>query len=524
MIRRGRSWSEISASEWRGFLVVMSGILALSYYIYWWVTQLGAPSPWIVATFLFAVTYCGIQILGNWALYLATHWRDPFPMLPIPEDKTVDVFLTACGEPPELVERALLAAVNMRGSHQTWLLDDGDDPRLAQLAQRLGAGYLVRNGRNDAKAGNVNAALAKTSGDIVVIFDIDHAPRPDFLERTLGYFRFPRVGFVQVMLTFENQADGWVAAAAADSTLDFYNPTSIGSDGLQSTTLIGSNAIIRRKALEEIGGYKPGLAEDLATSIALHAAGWRSAYVPEPLAPGYAPPDLPAWFTQQLKWARGVFELLLTAYPHHYAQLPKSKRVAYAVRMTYYWIGPVVFLHLLATIVALFSQNGTTLANFQGYLEHLLPFGAVVVLIRQLALRRWRHQSFNTNYQIKPMVLVFGSWPVYTLAWAMALLRIPLGFRLTPKSHSKSLNLIWLLPQTAVSILLIVGLAKYLANPATFSWLVLGFAGGALGSHLLLIGQWLWLARAQQSRKDLLTSAKRRAQKKHLPQHNLPNS
>ncbi|MEZ4712280.1 MAG: glycosyltransferase family 39 protein [Caldilineaceae bacterium] len=82
----------------------------------------------------------------------------------------------------------------MRGAHKTWLLDDGDDPKLAQLALRLGAGYLTRPHRQNAKAGNINAALARTTGDIIVIFDIDHIPQADFLEQTLSFFANPRDG------------------------------------------------------------------------------------------------------------------------------------------------------------------------------------------------------------------------------------------------------------------------------------------------------------------------------------------
>jgi len=85
----------------------------------------------------------------------------------------------------------------MRGIHATWLLDDGDDPRLEQLAATLGAGYLTRHGHQDAKAGNINAALDKTDAEIVAIFDTDHAPAPDFLERTIGYFADPQMGFVR---------------------------------------------------------------------------------------------------------------------------------------------------------------------------------------------------------------------------------------------------------------------------------------------------------------------------------------
>ncbi len=97
------------------------------------------------------------------------------------------------------------------------------------------------------------------------------------------------MGFVQVMLTFNDNSNQWVAKAASHSSLDFYDPASVGADGLGSTTLVGSNALIRRAALESINGYQPGLAEDLATSLALHAEGWDSVYINKPLAPRTRP-------------------------------------------------------------------------------------------------------------------------------------------------------------------------------------------------------------------------------------------
>src|SRR4051794_3317980 len=100
------------------------------------------------------------------------------------------------------------------------------------------------------------------------------------------------------MLTFDNASESWVARAAAESTLDFFNATGIGMDGLGIATLVGSNVLIRRAAFSSIGGYRPGLAEALVTSLPIPAAGWQSRYVAEPLAPDLAPPNLPAWFTQ----------------------------------------------------------------------------------------------------------------------------------------------------------------------------------------------------------------------------------
>lgn len=484
-----------SMSEMRGIGLVIFALAALIYYYSWWLTK-DALAGWLVVTFILALAYGMIQLIGNWALYLATHYRTVICPPLSNQQFTVDVFITACNESHDLVERALRAACAMPEDKKVWLLDDGHDPELARMASEMGVGYLTRSDRKGAKAGNINAALPRTSGDIIVIFDIDHAPKPDFLTRSLGCFVNPDVGFVQVMLTFANREESWVSSATADTSLDFYNPTSIGADGMRSTTLIGSNALIRRKALESIQGYKPGLAEDLATSIALHAAGWRSVYIPEPLAPGIAPPDLTSWFTQQLKWSRGVFELLLTDYPRLFGKLRAGHRVMYAVRMTYYWIGLFSSIHLLATVYALWSASATTLNSFDGYLIHLAPLVGMTLLLRQLALRRWAHPSLKeARLQWKPTTLVFGTWPIYTLSWLMAIFRVPLRFQPTPKTTSGSLNPTWMVPQVISIFLLAGGLIYSQYVTQTFHFMTFGFATAQIVAQVLLVHDWVRPAR-----------------------------
>lgn len=469
----------------RDTAIIATGVLFLIIYITWWLTQGVAYSSWLLIPFVAALIYTLVQMVGNWTLYLAAH-RAPHTTIPLTTQLRVDVFITACGEEPALIERAVLAAHNMHGAHRTWLLDDGADYRLEQMASRLGIGYLTRAGNDDAKAGNLNAALDRTDGDIIVIFDVDHAPEPDFLLRSLPYFADPAVGFVQVMLTFANDNDGWVAQAAGESSMDFYNPTSVGADRINSATLIGSNALIRRTALESISGYQPGLAEDLATSVALHAAGWQSRYVHEPLAPGVAPPDLTAWFNQQFKWSRGVFELLITAYPNVFGRLQLGQKLSYAVRMTYYWAGVFIAAHLLATIIVLFSTNAALRQLFESYLLVFIPLMVVFTLIRQLVLAEWQHKSIRSSMQYKPFVLVFNTWPIYTLSWVMACIRLPLGFRPTPKVKADRFNLSWLIPQFATVTLLLAGLGFSIVRQATLSPLIMLFTATMFVLHAML--------------------------------------
>lgn len=471
-------------------VLIFIGYLSLFYYLSWWLIDDRLQSPWLFILFALAVLYAGIQLAGNWTLYLFV--RQPIETLPWSENLTIDVFITACNESHDLVERALSAACSMRGEHRTWLLDDGHDPSLAEMANRYCVGYITREGHQDAKAGNINAALEQTNGEIIVIFDIDHAPEIDFLDQSIGYFADPKIGFVQVMLTFNNGKDSWVAEAAIETSLEFYNPTSLGADGINGTTLMGSNALIRRSALESIGGYQPGLAEDLATSINLHAKGWKSAYVAEPLAPGIAPPSFAAWFVQQLKWARGVFELLLTAYPHLFPKLKWGQRLSYAVRMTKYWIGPVVGIHLFATIAILIFAGPETRLAFHDYLIHITPLAMADVLIRHFAFHFYRHHSSPNTSLARAVALVYSTWPIYMLSWGMALLRLPLGFQPTPKTKGGKLNPLWLLPQIfALSLLIVGSMYTVLAFGHPFS-LLLAFAILQGSVQMIFLVRWLY--------------------------------
>ena len=243
-------------------------------------------------------------------------------------------------------------------------------------------------------------------------------------------------------------------------------------DGARAVTMMGSNAIIRRTALESIGGYQPGLAEDLATSIALHAAGWQSQYLPELLAPGLAPSDMPAWFAQQLKWARGVFEVLLTSFPQLFHRLNWGQRLSYAVRMTRYWIGSVILAHLAATILALFWVNSTLSAQYHQYLAHLFPLMVADITIRAVALRLVGHSDINYGAPLRTLALIHGTWPIYCTAWIMALFRVPLAFRPTPKNPSGVLQPSWMAPQLVTTALLALGIGYWLVNSASYQTLL----------------------------------------------------
>jgi hypothetical protein len=128
----------------------------------------------------FSLLLYGAEVFGfvTALLHLVMTWRVTERQPPAPASGlTVDVFIPTINESVDIVRRTAIAAMNMSYPHQTWLLDDGARPEMRKLAASLGCRYLARNTNVDAKAGNLNHALAHSRAQFVAVFDADHAPR-----------------------------------------------------------------------------------------------------------------------------------------------------------------------------------------------------------------------------------------------------------------------------------------------------------------------------------------------------------
>ena len=441
---------------------IVFGTMASVVYFAWWFEQGRLTHPLFAVAFASAVVYTTVQVYFAWYVYGAI---EAAALPPAPPGLSVDVFMPVYDEALELVEQSLDAAIAMSYPHRTYLLDDAHDSRFAELAARLGVGYLTREGHQDSKAGNVNAALAHTSGEFVAVFDVDHIPARDFLDAVLGAFADPNIAFVQGGVAFHNGGDSIVARATTEQTYDIYGQTSMGLLGCGAAPVWGSHTTFRRAALESIGGYQPGLAEDLHTSIRLHAAGWRSVYLPSVHATGLVPSDFRAFTMQQRKWSRGVFGTLMEVYPHIWRSLTWSQSVAYLVRFTYYLIGPVFAVHAILAVCALLFGSGAAISGFAEYLLRALPLAAAVVGLRALANVLWNVQAEAVGFKWRGYTLAFALWPVYTGAFVRAVLRIPLPHIATPKRRTAEAHPRLVIAQLTLIALLAAGIVVRLGGP-----------------------------------------------------------
>jgi cellulose synthase (UDP-forming) len=253
-------------------LVVATVLLGLNYVGWRWLFSLNWNAWWIAIPLVVAETYSLIDV----ALFGMTMWRARTrPRPPAPEDAlTVDVFITTYNEPIELVAETAVAARDIRYPHSTWILDDGARDDMREAAAELGVGYISRGdewkGRPlHAKAGNLNNALLATDGEFLLILDADQVPRPEILDATLGYFADPAVALVQTPQVFGNVATGDPLGSQAPL---FYGPIQQGKDGWNAAFFCGSNALLRREALMQLGLIRYVREVERAVLVALRGA------------------------------------------------------------------------------------------------------------------------------------------------------------------------------------------------------------------------------------------------------------
>jgi len=438
-------------------ILIFFGLQSVVLFALWWFRAEHVSNRLLFAMLSAAVWYGIARMLVGW--YNFFHIEQP-PEKRAPEGLPVAIFTTSSpGEPYEMFVETLEAARAIAYPHTTYLLDDTGDPRFAELAREKGAVHLELIGLPGAKAGKINAALARTSEEFILVLDPDHIPFPEFFAPVLGHFDDPRVGFVQVAQAYYNQPRSFVARAAAEQTYAFYGPIMQGMHGTGTAVAIGANCTFRRSALDSIGGHGIGLAEDLVTAIRLHAAGWKSIYVPKIVARGLVPEDLGSFVKQQLKWARGVYEVLFKEYPRAFRKLTLHQKLSYLMIGTYYLVGLTTPIYLLIPALYLWTGVQPAAMFLSEYLAHALPVGFFGVVIYRFAQRWLCDPATERGWHWRGMLLKVGCWSVYLKGLILALFGIAVPY--IPTAKSRQAGNFWRL--AAVPLTITVGSLATLA-------------------------------------------------------------
>src|SRR3954451_10426360 len=465
---------------------VALALIATVFYVLFLLNPAYRGDTWLWVTVLLAEGLTVFQALGTWWTVLANDNRPDSPevydwrrRLSSGElSPSIDVFITACGEPLEIVIGTVRAARDMRVAHETWVLDDGRSDELRDACAAEGVGYLRRDDRDHAKAGNVNAGLRRTTGEFVVILGADHVPSPDFLIRALPHLHDPAVAFAQTPQAFP-AAQGLVATGTAEAQRIFYELVCPGKNHFNAVFCVGTNVIFRLSALDDIGGiWTESNSEDIWTSIQLHRRGWRSVFVPETLARGLAPDNLLSYFKQQFRWAYGGFEILLRGGLFRKKGLTMDQRLQYLLTGTNFSLSLAVVVFMLLPPAYLLFGLSPVRADAATWLTHYVPFYGLLVLVTWLQCGGFKPSAIVTS---------IGAAPVHIRAFFMALIGRKASWTVTNAKSGRMPGIELVLPHVGLLLLNAVSIAVAFATMTDRAATILAAVWASL--HIVVLGR-----------------------------------
>lgn len=371
-------------------LMVFSALLSARY-IYWRLTESldysDSQFDAVDITFAFgliaAELYAFIVLLLG---YVQTLW--PLQRVPVtmPRDlaswPTVDVMIPTLNEPVAVIRPTIIAALDMdwpRGRMRVMVLDDGQRDELAAMCRELGAEYVRRPDNRHAKAGNVNHALQYSKAEFIAIFDCDHVPTRSFLQISMGWMLKDRqLAVVQTPHHFFSPDPfernlGTFKAVPNEGDL-FYGLLQDGNDLWNATFFCGSCSVLRRAALDQIGGIAvETVTEDAHTSLRLQRKGWNTAYINLPQAAGRATESLSGHIRQRVRWARGMAQIFRIDNPLFGPGLSVAQRLCYLNSMMYFFSGLPRIVFLTAPLAFLLFDAQIIIGSALVFAAYALP-------------------------------------------------------------------------------------------------------------------------------------------------------
>ena len=424
--------------EWREKVIRSVAVIAVlyaSYWIWWrWTSTINTEPRAIVPSLLLMLAETWAYL--NMCMFVFLVWRlkqrDPGPA---PPGKKVDVFITCYDEPLEVLRRTAMGARAIRYPHRTYMLDDGKREEVRAMAAELGIGYIRRVGNANAKAGNLNFALSVTEGEFILQLDADHVPLPGIVDRMLGHFNDPKMAVVQSPQDFYN-VDSFThivndeGRRLWEENRIFYSLIQPGRDYWNASFFCGSCGILRRSALEDIGGFaSKTIIEDMETTIELQARGWKSGYHNETLAYGLAPGAAAAYHVQRLRWGQGAMQILRKIKPLTKRGLTFPQRLNYFAGTATYFEGWQKAIFYLMPLFFFFTGILPVAGNEREFLLRLVPYLILSILAFELLSRGTGYLLMTERFT---MVRVW----TYMMAALAIFTKRPLKFNVTPKGKT----------------------------------------------------------------------------------------
>ena len=470
------------------------------WFVPWLIAHANMSRAWLTVPFVAAT----LIVVAASLCSAVNRWHravpDPAPVAPGAEPM-VAVIIPTLREPLAFLEATVRSVLDQDWpADRLWVLvsDDGADERVRELVNELALAYprtRLRYHRppprgntqrkGDAKAGNLNSALAVLPADIRFIETRDAddlVAEPRFLRETVGQLLADyKLAFVQTIKTgevsphdpFDNQQP------------HFFQCAMLSRHAANAVFSCGSGVVWRRLALHDIGGFPTwNLVEDLQSGVEVLRRGWHSCYLP--IVGAYAqhsPEDLANFVKQRGTWALDTVRLMLW--------LPKRglnlrQRLQFYELGLFYMQGPATLVFLLAPILGFAGHWYPVLTTTQSFVLHFWPFAVALELY--LA-------SVHRPVSLEQMWRARLVWAGLCFVYAGACLRAVIGGRsgkpryvVTRKENRMAWHWRHVVPHFVLLVMLAASVVWSLAHRSLLTSFDVGSAYWAGLYSLLLLG------------------------------------
>lgn len=315
---------------------------------------------------LLGLALYGLNSLVNTVLYLylRTHTKQKKRVQNLKEWPDITIQLPTFNE-KYTIERLLRSVTRLdypAGCLQIQVLDDSTDDT-SSLVSHLVEEYksrginielIHRANRRGYKAGALNDALPRATGELIGIFDADFVPKPDWLKKTVPFFQDPKLGCLQTRWGHTNRNYNSLTRAEAMAVDGhFVVEQTVRSSNNFFLNFNGTAGLWRRACIDDSGGWKwDTLTEDLDLSYRAQIRGWKIGYLPNVVVPAELPSQVEAFKKQQFRWAKGSFQVVRKILPEVIKQpdLPWYVRLMAVLHLTGYLVHPLMLALLLLTL------------------------------------------------------------------------------------------------------------------------------------------------------------------------------
>lgn len=355
--------------------------------------------------------------LYSWVMLILGYIQTAFPLnrkiVPLPKDvelwPTVDVYIPTYNESLDVVRDTVLAAQCIeypKDKIKIYILDDGKRNEFASFAVQAGVGYISRTDNSHAKAGNLNNALKQTRGELICIFDCDHVATRVFLQATVGAFlQDSNLSLIQTPHHFYSpdpfERNLYGKHDIPNEGELFYGRIQKGNDMWNATFFCGSCAVLRRSALEQIGGVAvETVTEDAHTALKMQRLGWNTAYLPIPLAGGLATERLGLHVIQRNRWARGMVQIFRLDNPLLGKGLNIPQRLCYLSAMLYFLFPLPRIVFLTAPLACLLFNLNIAHSSAALIFSYALPHFVMSLVVSSRLNGRSRYSFWGDIYDM----------------------------------------------------------------------------------------------------------------------------